>query len=156
MPAPLSLLRPAGSRPSAAGRVWRWVPVLVAALALMLSHGLDGETPTGHLSAVVHAVPAGDHHAVGQVGDAPALDAQESPAAAVQAAPPADDDHHGHSSHTCLAVGPSHAPPLPGLWPATPVAAATLPEPCVPTADAARRPVGGGQDPPAGIEVLRV
>ncbi|MFE4599709.1 hypothetical protein ACFRKE_02495 [Kitasatospora indigofera] len=155
MPDPFSLLRPAGSRPSAAGRVWRWVPVLVAALALMLSHGLDGETPTGHLSAVAHALPADGHHAAGHE-DAPTLDAEEPPVAAVLAASPADDDHHGHASHTCLAAGPSHAPPLPSLWPAPTVAATTLPEPSSPTAHAARRALGGEQDRPAGIEVLRV
>ncbi|WP_431682192.1 hypothetical protein [Kitasatospora sp. KL5] len=155
MPAALPRPRPVGSLPTGAGRCWSWVATLLAVLALMLSHGLEGESPTGHLSTGVHAVAVAGHHEDGHDEHAHTQTCDALTWTQAAAPVPVDDDHHSHSGHVCLAGGPTQAPSLPGLWPA-PTVAAVLPAPAAPAVESAHRTAGGEQDRLAGIQVLRV
>ncbi|MCU7820645.1 hypothetical protein [Kitasatospora sp. DSM 101779] len=155
MPAALTSLRPVGPLPTGVGWCRSWVVVLLAVLALTLCHGLEGESPAGHLSAGVHAATA-DQHVDHDEGHASAVACDTAGSEWAVALPvPLDGDGHGHGGHACLAAGPAQAPPLPGLW-LLPAAAAVLPEPVVPVVESAHRTAGGGPDRPASGQVLRI
>ncbi|MFG2820995.1 hypothetical protein ACGFX4_16405 [Kitasatospora sp. NPDC048365] len=149
MPAPL-LPRPNGRRPAAPVRRSAWVLALLAALAVMLSHGLHSETPAEHHAPVVHAASTHGHEA-----QKPTC-GHDDRGHALAAAAPDGADGHDHGTHVCLAGHPPQGPVLPG-----PGHASAPPAPSAePLSSAAGRawkaPPRGGQGPPTGIPVLQV
>jgi len=141
--------RPDASRRRAAGRSRPWIWALLAALAVMLSHGLDSETPTAHGPAVAHT--AADHH-----DDwLRAVEPNGGDAAVIPVLSPHEDtEDAGHSSHVCLTGHPPQGPSLSGPLPGPDAAG---PPPYLPAfggAEAHASAVAPGRL--AGIQILRV
>ncbi|GAA0658671.1 hypothetical protein GCM10010193_06740 [Kitasatospora atroaurantiaca] len=155
MPATIPRPRLDGFHPSAA-RWWGLIPALLAVLAVMLSHGLDGENAAGHFSAAAHAVPSSPHHAAGHSHPAQRGRQHAQPESTTVSLPPDrhDDAGHDHSTHACLTGHPPQGPSIPGPWPA-PAAPYPSPPAALMGADMGC-PASSGNARLTGIQVLQV